>query len=229
MRILFLEDDPLQLELASRWLQQAGHAVVGVGRGEEAVRSLERDSFDIAILDWMVPGLSGEEVLRSLRSRNERLPVLFATSRDEEHEVAAILRLGADDYAVKPLRRLEFVARVEALGRRAGLLDRGEARAIEVGPYVVDPQARTSCRAGRAVKLTPRMLDVALLLFRRRGELVSRAHLYEQVWGHREPLDSRSLDTHVSRLRAALELDGRHGVRLAPVYHHGYRLEAAGG
>jgi DNA-binding response OmpR family regulator len=226
VRILFLEDDPLQLQAAARWLEASGHTVVGVNRGHDAVRFLERDSFDLAILDWMVPDLSGEAVLRSLRGRDRRMPVLFATSRDEEHEIAAILRMGADDYVVKPLRRLEFVARVEALGRRAGRSDDAEAT-IVVGPYVVEPRARSISLAGRAIRLTPRMMDVALMLFRRRGELVSRSYLYEQVWGHREPLESRSLDTHVSRLRVALELDGRHGVRLAPVYHHGYRLETA--
>jgi len=227
MRILLVEDDPIQLELAQSWLEGNRHLVVGATSGNAALKALERDSFDVAIFDWMIPDVSGQELLRWVRKRQKRLPVMFATSRDDELEIATVLNLGADDYVVKPLRRLEFVARVEALGRRAGVLVNEMDEAFEIGPYRVDPASRAISLAGRVVKMTPRMADVALLLFRKRGELVSRAQLYEQVWGHREALDSRTVDTHVSRLRQALELDGRHGWRLSAVYHHGYRLETA--
>ena len=227
MRILLLEDDPLQLALAQRWLEEAGHSVTGMARGNEAMKVLGRDTFDLAILDWMIPDLGGDELLRWIRERHRRLPVMFATARDEEHEIAGILRLGADDYVVKPLRRLEFLARIEALGRRAGVLIEDAAQPIEVGPYRLDPVARVATLAGHVVKMTPRMLEVALFMFRRRGELVSRSHLYEQVWGRKEQLDTRTVDTHMSRLRQVLELDGRHGLRLGAVYQHGYRLDEA--
>lgn len=228
MRILLLEDDRIQLELAQSWLEGNGHSVATASSGTAALKALERDSFDLAIFDWMVPGMSGQELLRWVRKRQKRLPVMFATARDDELEVATVLNLGADDYVVKPLRRLEFLARVDALGRRAGLVGAEVDEPFDIGPYHVDPRARTISLSGRAIKMTPRMAEVALLLFRKRGELVSRAELYEQVWGQRETLDSRTVDTHVSRLRQALELDGRHGWRLSSVYHHGYRLESAG-
>lgn len=228
MRILLLEDDPLQRELAQSWLEGNGHSVTATSSGNAALKALERDSFDLAIFDWMVPGLSGQELLCWVRKRQKRLPVMFATARDDELEVATVLNLGADDYVVKPLRRLEFLARVDALGRRAGLLGADADDSFDCGPYHVDPRRRAISLAGRSIKMTPRMAEVALLLFRKRGELVSRAQLYEQVWGQRETLDSRTVDTHVSRLRQALELDGRHGWRLSSVYHHGYRLESAG-
>ena len=228
MRILLLEDDPLQLELAQSWLEGNGHSVTATSSGDAALKALERDSFDLAIFDWMVPGLSGQELLRWVRKRQKRLPVMFATARDDELEVATVLNLGADDYVVKPLRRLEFLARVDALGRRAGLVGADVDEPFDCGPYHVDPRRRAISLGGRAIKMTPRMAEVALLLFRKRGELVSRMQLYEQVWGQREALDSRTVDTHVSRLRQALELDGRHGWRLSSVYHHGYRLENAG-
>lgn len=226
MRILLLEDDPLQLELATRWLEDASHRVIGVTRGADAMKLLGRETFDLVILDWMIPDMGGDDLLRWLRERHLRLPVMFATARDEEHEVASILRLGADDYVVKPLRRLEFLARIEALGRRTGALGAGDNDSLEVGPYRLDPPSRSITLEGRSVKVTPRMWDVAIVLFRKRGELVSRAHLYELVWGRREQLDTRTVDTHVSRLRNALQLDGRHGLRLSAVYQHGYRLEA---
>lgn len=225
MRILLLEDDPLQMELARAWLEANGHRVHGVASGTDAMRALERDTFDMAIFDWMVPELAGDELLRWLRQRERRMPVMFATSRDEEEEVAAILALGADDYVAKPLRRLEFLARVDALGRRAGLLESVGDEVIELGPWRLERATRTVLLQGRPVKMTPRMTEVAFMIFRRRGELVSRAQLYEQVWGHRTELDTRTVDTHVSRLRQALELDGRHGWKLSAVYQHGYRLE----
>lgn len=225
LHVLLLEDDPLQQELAATWLRDAGHVVTTAGTAREAMRVLERQSVDLAVFDWNLPDLAGDELLRWVRERQRRLPVMFATARDEESEVASILRLGADDYVVKPLRRLEFVARVEALGRRAGLMEGTEDTVLEVGPYRLDRRTRSIALDGQVVKMTPRMTEVALLLFRKRGELVSRSQLYEQVWGHRDHLDTRSVDTHVSRLRQALELDGRHGWRLVAVYQHGYRLE----
>jgi two-component system response regulator RegX3 len=225
MRILHLDDDPIQLEVARRWLEAQGHVVIGHARGVDALKAVERDSFDLAILDWMLPDVSGEEVLRWIRKRNHGVPILFATANDEEAEIAHILGLGADDYLVKPLRRLEFLARVEALGRRRGygLVAAGDV--AEIGPYSVDMSKGRIALDGEGVPMTPRMAQVALLLFRKRGELVSRAQIYEEVWGHREQLQTRSVDTHVSRVRSALQLDGRHGWRLSSVYQHGYRLE----
>ena len=142
MRILLVEDDPIQLELAQSWLEGNGHLVVGATSGSAALKALERDSFDVAIFDWMVPDVSGQELLRWVRTRQKRLPVMFATSRDDEVEIATVLNLGADDYVVKPLRRLEFVARVEALGRRAGVLETAMDEAFDLGPYRVDPRRR---------------------------------------------------------------------------------------
>ena len=227
MRILYLDDDPLQLKLARAWLEEQGHTVIACAKGADAIKAVERDSFDLAILDWMVPDVSGEEVLRWIRSRGHGIPVMFATSNDSEEEVVHILDLGADDYLVKPLRPREFLARIEALSRRLGAGTPAEREAVELGPYRLDSRTRTISVDGRPVKMTPRMVAVASILFRKAGELVSRAHLYEQAWGRREQLDTRTVDTHVSRLRSALELDGRHGWRLASVYQHGYRLEKA--
>ncbi len=229
MRILCLDDDPLQLKLAGALLEQQGHTVIACTKGAAAIRAVERDTFDLAILDWMVPDVSGEEVLRWIRGRGHRIPVMFVTSNDAEDEVVHILGLGADDYLVKPLRPKEFLARIEALGRRLGSGAKAAREAVEIGPYRLDTRTRTVSVGGKAVKMTPRMVEVASILFRKAGELVSRTQLYEQAWGRREQLDTRTVDTHVSRLRSALELDGRHGWRLASVYQHGYRLEKTDG
>ena len=228
MRILHLDDDPLQRDVVQAWLRPAGHEVVAVATGAEALRALERGGFDLAILDWRVPDVSGEEVLRWIRRRQPRMPVIFATANDTEEQVAYILGAGADDYLVKPLRRVEFLARIAALARRArGGADGGGV--VTLGPYQVDFERRSIALGGQALRMTPRMTDVALLFFRKRGELVPRAQILEEVWGGRAQVETRTVDTHVSRVRHALELDGRHGWRLAAIYQHGYRLEEVPG
>ena len=228
IRVLLVEDDPIQLQIASAWLEEEGHLVSGHTRAAAAMKQMQRESFDLVVMDWMLPELSGEDLLRWIRARHKRLPVMFATARDEEEEIASILRLGADDYIVKPLRRLEFLARVDALARRSGL---GEDEThVELGPYAIDLGARSITVDGKpAANITPRMVEIAIMLFRRHGDLVSRAHLYEHIWGVNADPSTRTLDTHVSRLRNALELDGRHGWRLAAIYQHGYRLEKTSG
>ena len=226
LRVALLEDDPDQLALERRWLEAAGHICHGFTRSAELLAAIGRESFDVYVLDWMVPDLSGEAVLEWIRQKlPQRVPVMFATARDEESEIVEILSLGADDYLVKPLRHGEFVARVEALGRRQAAA--AGARGEKVGPYAIDTGSRTVKLDGRPVELTPRLYEIARILFEKRETLVSRGYLYEQVWGRALESGTRTVDTHVSRLRRALELDGRHGWRLTSIYQHGYRLEPA--
>jgi len=226
LRVAVLEDDPDQLALERRWLESAGHACHGFTRSADLVKEAGRESFDVFVLDWMVPDMPGEVVLQWIRETlPERVPVMFATARDEEAEIVEVLGMGADDYLVKPLRQAEFVARVEALDRRRAAA--GGARRTRVGPYRFDPAGRTVSVDGRAVELAPRLYEIARILFEKRETLVSRGYLYEQAWGRPLEAGTRTVDTHVSRVRKALELDGRHGWRLVSVYQHGYRLEPA--
>jgi two-component system, OmpR family, response regulator RegX3 len=224
MRILHLDDHPLQLDLARAWLEPQGHELVSVTTGGEAIAAMQDSGpFDLVILDWMVPGMSGEEVLRWIRERDQRVPVMFATSNEDEAEIVHILDLGADDYLTKPLRRMEFLARVNALLRRAA--PAGPTPAGELQPYQLDRATRTVLLQGNTVRMSARMNDLAFHLFDRRGQIVSRREIFKQVWGYSRELESRTVDTFVSRLRTALELDGRHGWRIVSVYQHGYRLE----
>ena len=228
LRVLCLEDDPVKSSVVRRWLVEEGHVAHSFMRGTDAIRAVERESFDLAILDWSVGDRSGEEVLRWIRQRQPEMRVLFAAPYDDEQQIVHVLEMGADDYLLKPLRRADFVARVAVLGR----LTRRPARAeqtMELPPYRIDLEAHAVYLNDREATLTPRLASLAILLFRKHGELVSRAQMYEQVWGLREALNTRSVDTHVSRLRTALELDGRHGWRLSSVYQHGYRLERRSG
>jgi len=223
MRVLYLEDDCFQRELAKGWLEAAGHLVQCVGDGSQAIKSIERDSFDIAVLDWEVPSPSGFDVLRWIRRRGLGIPVMFLTSHAGEEELVRALGSGADDFLAKPVRRLEFLARVAALGRRSGAAPE-EMRFLEVPPYRLDLKTAAVWIGDERLRLKPREAQLAILLFRKRGEVVSRAEMFETVWGTQAKLMSRTIDTHVSRVRKLLRLDGFHGWNLHAVYQRGYRL-----
>jgi DNA-binding response OmpR family regulator len=225
MRIAILEDDVSQTELLSHWLQLAGHHPHPFVQGATLLRSLERESFDALVLDWNVPDLSGVEVLKRVRQRlHSSVPVLFITARNREDDIVLALREGADDYMVKPVRRLEMLARLEALSRR-GRHGQDQAEIIELDAFRVDCQTRTVLRHSKQVDLTAKDFDLSVLFLRNVGRLLSRGHIRETVWGPNAVVTSRTLDTHVSRIRNKLGLTPEHGWRLGAVYRYGYRLE----
>jgi DNA-binding response OmpR family regulator len=225
MRVAILEDDVSQTELLSHWLQLAGHHPHAFEQGAALLRALERESYDALLLDWNVPDLNGVEVLKRVRSRmSSTVPVLFVTARNREDDVVLALREGADDYMIKPVRRLELLARLEALARR-GRHGHQQSEVIEIDVFRVDCQTRTVLRNGKPVDLTAKDFDLSVLFLRNLGRLLSRGHIRETVWGPNAVVTSRTLDTHVSRIRNKLGLTPDYGWRLAAVYRYGYRLE----
>lgn len=225
MRIALLEDESHVAELVTLWLSDSGHAVTAFASGEMLINSLRRDTYDLLVLDWMVPDIDGEKVLAWVREHLEwHIPVIFVTQRDEEEDVVRILSAGADDYLVKPVRQRELQARITALARRAHL-DEPQSHLLEFQPYTIDTTERMVRFDDHAVQLTQKELDLACFLFRNAGRILSRDHILESVWGHRPGMNTRTVDTHVSRLRNKLELNAHNGWRLTGVYHHGYRLE----
>ncbi|MCH9671495.1 MAG: response regulator transcription factor [Gammaproteobacteria bacterium] len=225
MRIALLEDDPAQAELMIGWLGNAGHDCHHFTTGGDFLKAVAHDSFDLAVLDWGLPDMQGDEVLTSVRDRLDwRIPVLFVTSRDQEEDVVHALELGADDYMSKPVRRGEALARVNALLRRSMPTDPAE-RVHEFAPYTFDTQSHAATVDGEPVDLTQREFELAVFLFKNVGRLVSRGHILETVWGTRPDLNTRTVDTHISRIRTKLGLSPAAGWRLSSVYQHGYRLE----
>ncbi|MCI1710551.1 MAG: response regulator transcription factor [Chiayiivirga sp.] len=221
-----LEDDPDQAALFRLWLESHGYATRLYPQAGEFRRKLGAESVDLLLLDWNLPDESGIEVLRALRASGVRLPVIFLTARNEEEDIVAGLRAGADDYLTKPPKQGELLARVGALLRRVGF--QGEqAEDEDAQPYRIEVPKRRVSLNGREILLTEREFDLALFLFRRRGRVVSRDALLEGVWNIRGDVATRTVDTHVSRLRKKLELGGENGWRLNAVYQHGYRLEQA--
>ncbi|MGZ3253593.1 MAG: response regulator transcription factor [Burkholderiaceae bacterium] len=229
MRIAVLDDDRSQTDLVSQVLTSAGHLCYAFNSGKEMLNQLRRESFDMLIIDWQVPDLSGSDVLRWAREKlSDNLPVLFMTSRSGEDDIVTGLAAGADDYMIKPIRRGELVARVQALLRRA-YPTQNAVEQIQFNQYVFEPRTARLTATGEPIELTQKEFDLALLFFRNLGRPLSRAYILEAVWSRDVEIPSRTMDTHVSRVRSKLQLRPENGFRLAPVYSYGYRLEQVSG
>lgn len=227
MRLAILEDDAVQNETVAEWLRQAGHDVHSFVDPREFIRVAGRESFDLCLIDWMLPEISGTEVLTWLRQdRANDTPVIFATARDAEEDIVTALSAGADDYIIKPLRRYELISRIEAVMRRARPL--AQEQVIDVPPYFFDISSKKVTVDGEAVELTDKEFDLSMFLFRNLGRLISRGHMLEAVWGRNPNLATRTVDTHISRVRSKLGLRPENGFRLTPTYNYGYRLERLG-
>jgi DNA-binding response OmpR family regulator len=225
--VALVDDDPDQSELLRYWLEDRGFQASTFDSADAFRKALSTRTFDLAIVDWGLPDGDGPGLVAWLReSRHAGLPVMLLTVRRNEADIVEGLGSGADDYMVKPARQAEFLARVAALLRRSGFGD-DEVQSIEVGPYRLDLRRRVALIGKREVDLTEREFDLAAFLFRRHGRIVSREALLVGVWSLPPDSPSRTVDTHVSRLRRKLELGGAHGWQLNAVYQHGYRLEPA--
>ncbi len=224
MRIALLEDDLDQSDLILAWLQAAGHSCHSYALGKDLIRAAQRETFDMFLLDWEVPEMSGAQVLVWIRANiGEPVPVLFVTARQREQDIVHALSNGADDYMVKPLGKLELLARIGALARRVRPSHEPEVR--EYGRLRVDSRSRQVALDGVNVAMTQKDYELAVFLLRNLGRLLSRGHILEAVWGQSAELNTRTVDTHVSRIRGKLQLTPENGWRLSAVYQHGYRLE----
>lgn len=225
MRIAVLDDDDAQTQAISRLLTEEGHVCWTFGAARALIAALRQETFDLLVLDWNLPDMTGVEVIDWVRQNLEPPPpMLLLTARSAEEDVVAGLDAGADDYIVKPVRSAVLVARVNALLRRT--YPPQDASGIEqFADYGFDLPAKTVTAHGEAVALTAKEFTLALLLFRNTHRALSRSHILETVWGRNPDLPTRTLDMHVSRVRTKLRLRPENGFRLAPVYSYGYRLE----
>jgi DNA-binding response OmpR family regulator len=225
MRIAILDDDQNLLDLTVATLTDAGHVCHPFSSGKAMLHQLHRESYDLLVLDWQVPDLSGTEILHWVREKlSKSLPVLFMTSRSGEDDIVAGLAAGADDYMIKPIRRAELIARVNALLRRAYPTQTAN-ELITFGGYEFDVRASRTKLNNAPIELTQKEFDLALVLFQNLGRPLSRAYILEAVWSRDIEIPSRTMDTHISRVRSKLDLRPENGYRLAPVYSYGYRLE----
>jgi len=229
MRIAIVDDDPSAQQLLQATLEHLGHQTIVYADGHSFLQALGTHPLDMLVVDWLLPDVPGPEVVRATRAHcGMQLPILFATQRHLERDVVEALQAGADDFMSKPLRVPELMARVHALLRRAYPSD---AQAVhDFPPYHFDSNGRQVHFHRLSVELKEREYALALHLFRNEGRLLGRRHLHQLFWSGM-PLDSRSLDTHISRLRTKLQLGHRQDTGAPPthllqsVYGMGYRLE----
>lgn len=225
MRIAILEDDRDQMVLLSAWLREAGHDCYPFYSGSALLKAVHHESFDLFVIDWGLPDIPGDQVLVALRERlGWEVLVLFVTVRDQEADIVRALQMGADDYMSKPLKKAETLARVDALKRRVDAPRQQDVFKFE--PYRVDADKRCVTRDGDPIQLTEKEFDLVLFFARNTGRLLSRGHILESVWGRSADVNTRTVDTHVSRVRSKLGLTATDSNwRLISVYQHGYRLE----
>jgi two-component system, OmpR family, alkaline phosphatase synthesis response regulator PhoP len=217
--ILVVDDEPNIVELVRLYLEKDGFQVAAARDGEEALRLHARVDPDLIVLDLMLPKIDGMEVTREVRRRGET-PILMLTARADDIDRIIGLELGADDYLVKPFNPRELVARVRAILRRSDTTTRG-GRTIEVGELRVDPRRREAYLRGERLDLRAREFDLLAALARDPGAVLTRDGLLESVWGTDFPGETRTVDVHVSALRAKL---GPDGPPIETVRGYGYRL-----
>jgi two-component system phosphate regulon response regulator PhoB len=226
VRILMVEDDPAHHALLNSWLKSEGYQVDAFRNGLDASQYLAGHWADLAILDWDLPGVSGDRLLHKIRRPSQSaMPVIFQTVHAAESDIVQILDAGADDYLVKPFDRQVLLARVRALLRRFGAADANRRRMMVDG-CVLDQNARSLVRGDASHKFGTKEFDILWHLASHLGTVVMRQDLMSVVWGWDAAVQSRSVDMYVSRLRTNLKAAGS-SWQVQSVYATGYRLTTA--
>jgi len=223
--VLVVDDEPTIGEIVSRYLQREGYEAEVVGDGHAALDAFARRRPDLVVLDLMMPGIDGLEVMRRMREQQgARTAIILLTARGEESDRITGLQLGADDYVVKPFSPAELVARVGAVLRRH---DPATALTppVEVGDLVIDPEAREATRSGEPLLLTQREFDLLLFLARHPGQVFSRNQLMDTVWQYSFYTDTSTVTVHIRRLRAKVEADPARPEHVQTVWGIGYRFQ----
>ena len=221
-KILLVEDEPAMQAGLKENLEIEGYQVDVAGDGREGLDKLVAGSYDLAVLDVMLPKMSGFELLKGARQQGIRTPAIMLTAKGEEIDKVLGLELGADDYITKPFSLREFLARVKAVLRRsAGGHATGHVR---IGPLDVDFASYTATREGAPVDLTAKEVDILKFLWDRRNQNVTRDQLLTNVWGYDEPLSTRTVDNFILRLRQKLEDDPARPRIILTIHGIGYKL-----
>ena len=225
MRVLLVEDEVRLAENVRRGLSAEGFVVDVVHNGTDGLFNAEVNSYDVVVLDIMLPGLNGYEVCRRMRASGVWTPVLMLTAKDGEYDQTDAFDLGADDYLTKPFSFLVLVARLRALIRRGAPV---RPAVLAAGDLTLDPATRTVRRAEVEIALTPREFGLLHFLMRHRGDVVSKSDILESVWDANYEGDDNVVEVYVGYLRRKIDQPfGRHAIET--IRGAGYRLAAAGG
>ena len=224
--VLVVDDEPTVREVVVGYLRRDGHTVSEAGDGPTALQLLEDDPPDLVVLDMMLPGVNGLDILRRIRAHGD-LPVIMLTARAEESDRVAGLELGADDYVVKPFSPRELAARVNGVLRRAAPKPPTTAATLQFDGMVIDQRAREVRLDGQLVEMTPKEFDVLVHLASSPREVFSRADLLRDVWqSSPDWQDPATVTVHVRRIRNKIEVDPEHPRWITTVWGVGYRFES---
>ncbi len=224
-RILIVEDEPSLSEPLSFLLRREGYDTEIAADGREALAAFDRDAADLVLLDLMLPGLSGTEVCRELRTRSS-VPIIMLTAKDSEVDIVVGLELGADDYVTKPYSTRELLARIRAVLRRRVEVDDLDESVLEVGPVRMDVDRHAVSVGGGEVAMPLKEFELLELLLRNAGRVLTRGQLIDRVWGADYFGDTKTLDVHIKRIRSKIESDPSQPTLLLTVRGLGYRFEA---
>ena len=224
-RVLVVEDEESFSDALSYMLRREGYEVEVAGTGVDALTTFDRSGADLVLLDLMLPGLSGTEVCRELRTRSH-VPIIMVTARDTEVDKVVGLELGADDYVTKPFSSRELVARIRAVLRRGIEPEELMLNVVEAGPVRMDVERHVVSVDGQHVQLPLKEFDLLELLLRNAGRVLTRGQLIDRVWGADYVGDTKTLDVHVKRLRAKIEPDPASPKYLVTVRGLGYKFES---
>ena len=223
-RILVVEDEESFSDPLSYLLRKEGFEVGLAASGPEALAEFDRHGADLVLLDLMLPGLSGTEVCRALRSRSA-VPIIMLTAKDSEVDKVVGLELGADDYVTKPYSGRELVARIRAVLRRRGEPDELVPATVEAGPVRLDVDRHVVSVDGQPVSLPLKEFELLELLLRNAGRVLTRGQLIDRVWGSDYVGDTKTLDVHIKRLRGKVEPDPGAPRHIVTVRGLGYKFE----
>jgi len=225
-QIVIVDDDDTLVETLEYNLKRHGFATVSLKTGRDALASIDGINPDLIILDWMLPDMSGPEILKILRARNCTTPVLMLTGRSRPADVAVGLGSGADDYLVKPFSTIELMARIQALMRRAGSIPGSVP--LEVGNLKLDAEARKVSLGQKEIELSPKEFLLLRILMEHPGTTFSTESLLSRVWGADYIGDTKTVAVHIRWLRKKLEDDPNNPQILETIHKAGYRLNPAG-
>jgi two-component system alkaline phosphatase synthesis response regulator PhoP len=221
-RILIVDDEPEIVRGLQDNLAYEGYETVTATDGADALRAVASETPDLVLLDIMMPRVSGWDVCRELRRRGIDVPIIMLTARGEEVDRVLGLELGADDYVTKPFSLRELLARVRAVLRRPG--PRQKFDEVVFGDVRLERRARRVVKAGHDLHMTRKEFDLLVYLVEHRGQVVTRERLLDEVWGYERFPTTRTVDTHVLRLRRKLETDPDHPRWIQTVHAQGYRF-----
>jgi two-component system alkaline phosphatase synthesis response regulator PhoP len=224
-RILIVDDQEELLNGLAVNFRREGYDVLTANHGEAALALAQKEAPDLIILDVMLPGTSGLDVCRELRRLGVEVPIIMLTARSEEIDRVLGLEIGADDYVTKPFGLRELLSRVRARLRRRPAAAGGPSSArYRFGDVEIDFEKLRAERQGRDLELSAKEFDLLRFLVRRRGEVLTRDEILKQVWGYEEPPATRTVDTHILKLRQKIEADPANPSHIQTVYGEGYRF-----